>query len=137
MILLAACASDPGPVRANAGQALPSEQVNLLRRAAGLGPVTESAEARRAARRHAADLAASGGTGHLGSDGSTHLDRLRAEGCAGGVENVAWGMGSAGGAFAAWMASPDHRGNILWPDATAYGFAGAEDRWVLVLAETC
>lgn len=137
LILMAACAGQPGAVRSNSPHLLPSEEVNLLRRAAGLGPVRESQGAGRAAQRHAADLARSGGTGHLGSDGSTHADRLRAEGCLRGVENVAWDMGSAGSAFAAWMTSPDHRRNILWPDATAYGLAGVGDRWVLVLAADC
>ncbi len=139
VLLVTACIAETETVssRAVAAQALPSEQVNLLRRAAGLGAVRESPRAIAAARRHAVDLARTGGTGHAGSDGSTHDQRLHAVGCRTGVENVAWDMGSTERVFAAWMGSPGHRQNILWPEAQVYGLARAGERWVLVLATEC
>lgn len=139
ILVLSACVAEPDTVssRAEATQALPSEKVNLLRRAAGLGAVRESPQAVSAAERHAADLARTGTTGHGGSDGSSHADRLHAAGCRTGVENVAWDMGSTDRVFAAWMDSPSHRRNILWPEAEVYGFARSGERWVLVLATDC
>ncbi len=138
LLLLSACAqAGEAPTAMLAAGALPADSVNMVRRAAGLAPVRESARAESAARRHARDLARTGGYGHRGSDGSTHSQRLRAEGCGRGVENVAWGLPSGRGAVSAWMASPAHRRNLLWPEARYYGLAGEGDRWVLVLAEGC
>ncbi len=133
--LLAACGADAGqPAQVTRQQ---FDEVNTLRRAAGLGPVERSPRADHAAMRHATDLARTGGTGHRGSDGSTHTARLGAAGCHGGVENVAWNMGTTHDAFAAWMRSEGHRRNILRPGARVYGLAQVGDRWVLVLADGC
>jgi hypothetical protein len=43
----------------------------------------------------------------------------------------------SGGVVADWMTSPGHRANILNPQVTQYGFAGAGSVWVLVLARPC
>ncbi len=139
-LVLSACmsqAGEPGLTTVSHQGAMPAETINMVRRAAGRSPVRESAGADRAARRHARDLARNGGRGHRGSDGSTHSQRLRAEGCGRGVENVAWGIPSSRQVISAWMDSPAHRHNLLWPEAAVYGMARAGDRWVLVLSEGC
>lgn len=139
LLLLSACTSQAAerPIAAVRSEALPADTVNMVRRAAGLPMVRQSSRADRAALRHAEDLARTGGRGHRGSDGSTHSQRLRAAGCGRGVENVAWGQPSSHQAISAWMASPAHRRNLLWPEAGVYGMARAGDRWVLVLSEGC
>lgn len=138
-LILAACTAQTGtPAFSTMSPgAMPADTVNMVRLAAGRSAVRSSAPAEAAARRHAEDLARSGRTGHRGSDGSTHAQRLRAAGCGRGVENVAWGMPTDRDALAAWMASEAHRRNLLWPEARVYGLARAGDRWVLVLSEGC
>ena len=111
--------------------------VNDRRASAGLPPVTRSAAADRAAARHARDIAATGRFAHVGSDGSTHTQRLRAVGCGPGVENLAWGYDEIERVLDAWMISPGHRANLLHPDIRTYGLATEGDIWVMVLSTGC
>jgi uncharacterized protein YkwD len=53
------------------------------------------------------------------------------------AENVARGRSDIRSTIADWMASPDHRANIMSPQMTQFGFAGTSDTWVLVLARPC
>jgi uncharacterized protein YkwD len=67
------------------------------------------------------------------------MDRLTRAGhssCA-AAENVANGTLDIRSTIANWMASPDHRANILNPQVTQFGFAQSGDTWVLVLARPC
>jgi uncharacterized protein YkwD len=53
------------------------------------------------------------------------------------AENIARGQGDIRSVMADWMTSPGHRANILNPQVTQYGFAGAGSVWVLVVARPC
>jgi uncharacterized protein YkwD len=53
------------------------------------------------------------------------------------AENIARGQPDIRSVVADWMTSPGHRANILNPQVTQYGFAGAGSVWVLVLARPC
>jgi uncharacterized protein YkwD len=53
------------------------------------------------------------------------------------AENIARGQSDIRSVLADWMTSPGHRSNILNPQVTQYGFAGAGSVWVLVLARPC
>jgi uncharacterized protein YkwD len=78
-----------------------------------------------AAQGHSREMAAEDYFAHIAPDGQTPLDRIRATGYlaeAGGYavgENIAWGtlwLATPQAIVSAWMASPEHRANIL--DAT-------------------
>lgn len=75
-----------------------------------------------AAQRHSVDMADRGNMSHIGGDGSTFADRLRAAGYPRpGAENIAFGQPTAASVVAAWMASPGHRRNILNCEYKAIG----------------
>jgi len=133
-LMLGGCAAAPSipEVSGSAGG-----DVNVYRQAAGLPVLTTSAATRRAAERHAADMARAGFFSHDGSDGSTMADRLRAVGCTGGAENIAAGPYDRVTVLEAWMDSPAHRANILNPAMRTYGVAQSGDRWVMVLGMDC
>jgi len=144
VLALAACAPAPGTQRMSAGAtvdiASAGTQLSFQRAGGGMiRPLAHSPALQAAAQAQADDLAASNRLGHLGSDGSTLSDRLRRAGythCA-AAENVGSGTPDIRSTIAAWMASPDHRANILNPQMTQFGFAGTGDTWVLVLARPC
>lgn len=102
-------------------------------------PLGHNAALQAAAQAHADDMAQSGNFGHSGSGGSTLSSRLRAAGYSAcfAAENLAWGQPTIGAALQEWMASADHRSNMLNPRAVAYGFAQAGTYQVLVLARPC
>lgn len=141
---LAACAPQSGTERLSAGAtvdiASAGTQLSFQRAGGGIiRPLTHSPALQAAAEAHAQELNTSGRLGHLGADGSSLSDRLRRAGytaCA-SAENVANGTPDIRGTIALWMDSPDHRANILNPQVTQFGFAGAGDTWVLVLARPC
>ncbi|MGQ0573960.1 MAG: CAP domain-containing protein [Pseudonocardia sp.] len=95
----------------------PAQIVSLTndeREAAGCDPVYVDHRLRAAAQRHAEDMADRGEMSHLGGDGSTFDERIRAEGHPQpGAENVARGYPDAATTVREWMASPGHRANIL------------------------
>ncbi|MFI5493183.1 CAP domain-containing protein [Actinoplanes sp. NPDC051859] len=75
-----------------------------------------------AAVRQAHYMATTGNFGHIGWRGSTFEMRSRAAGymdVAG--ENVGWGYTGSAEVMEAWMASPDHRENILNCEAKSFG----------------
>jgi uncharacterized protein YkwD len=97
--------------------------VNRERTAHGESPLRQSARLQQAAQRHTEDMAFGNYFDHVGSRGDTLLDRLRAVGYIYGSrigyeigENIGWGtlwLATPHAMVDAWMASPDHRANIL------------------------
>lgn len=100
--------------------------VNAQRALVGLPALRVNPTLAAAANIHGVQLVRSGDFSHAGPRGSSPLDRARAagyrpcrgRGCLVG-ENLAWGV-HAGATPAVivrdWMASPEHRANILRPD---------------------
>ena len=111
--------------------------LNAERSAAGLQPVRHSNRLTAAAREDARNLAATGLFSHVGTNGDTPGDRVKAQGYGFCVvaENISKGRKSAFEVMKGWMKSSGHRLNILNPDVTEFGMASAAgDYWVLVLA---
>jgi uncharacterized protein YkwD len=88
---------------------------NRMRADAKLPALAVSAKLREAARQHAQDMAAHGKMSHKGSDGSSAIDRISAQGYqyrrAG--ENIAVGHFTTDELMKGWMNSPPHKRNIL------------------------
>jgi uncharacterized protein YkwD len=96
-------------------------QLNQIRVAHGLVPLRLSSALAAAARQHSAEMLADGYFAHNSVDGSAFWKRIQryypsANYSTWSVgENLLWDGGplDAKGAMALWMASPDHRANIL------------------------
>jgi uncharacterized protein YkwD len=89
--------------------------VNQTRAAHGLAAVRVDGTLERAARAHSAEMIAQSYFGH-----GAFADRMNAFGARGRFlgENLAWGTGSYGSpssVIRAWLASPEHRANLLRP----------------------
>jgi uncharacterized protein YkwD len=89
--------------------------VNQTRAAYGLAPVRFDATLERAARAHSADMLRHAYFAH-----GAFAQRLQAFGARGPFvgENLAWGSGNLaapGSIVSAWLASPEHRANLLRP----------------------
>ena len=118
------------------------DAVNRVREARRLAPLRASAVLERAAQGHADDMLARGYYGHASPEHTMVLGRAREAGYfADSVgENIAKGQRSVEEVMAAWMASPEHRKNILNPLFTEAGFGvalgrmpeGPEVLWVQV-----
>ena len=142
--VLAACSPAPGTERVSAGGsfdiASAGTQLSVQRGQGGIiRPLSHSPALQAAAQSHADDLSRMNALTHQGSDGAALNDRLRRAGysaCA-AVENVANDTGDIRATIAQWMASPDHRANILNPQVTQFGFADSGAYWVLVMARPC
>lgn len=111
--------------------------INAERRNSGLGSVRLSPALSAVAQQHACDNAARSSISHQGSDGSDLSERLRRDGFTVhlAAENTGLGFTSPERAFAWWMASPDHRANILLSQITEIGIGeadGAKPAWVIV-----
>ncbi|MEL7059092.1 MAG: CAP domain-containing protein [Acidobacteriota bacterium] len=93
------------------------------RRRHGLGPLGRDVDLETAAQRHADDMLARGFFDHVDPQGATVLDRARAAGYRPRLvaENLASGHPTPEEAVEGWMASPDHRANILRPDVRDTG----------------
>lgn len=98
--------------------------VNRERTDRGLRPLRLNLAIQRAAQQHSFSMAFNGYFAHVGPYGFGPLARMRAAGYLphrGGYsvmagENIAWGslwLSTPRAIVAAWMASPDHRANIL------------------------
>lgn len=109
----------------------------------GLGPVTVDPALNRIAKAHAVEMARKTKVGH--DVGSGNLD-VRAK--AAGYdyvrisENIAGGYQTLAEAFSGWRDSPDHKKNMLMPQATRIGIAVAQAPgykykvfWSMVVAE--
>jgi uncharacterized protein YkwD len=90
------------------------ETINAVRRAHGLAPLRIDPSLTDAARFHTLDMLRRDYFAH--GDFANRMVRFRAHGPTVG-ENLAWdsGSGSARVLVDAWLASPDHRANLLRP----------------------
>ncbi len=111
--------------------------LNSARSGPGLNPLSYNAKLAAAAQVHADDMSANSFMDHVGSDGSTFDQRITAQGYnwSWAAENIAQGYTSEAAVFAAWMASPGHRANMLSAEPTEFGLARAPGNyWALELA---
>lgn len=99
------------------------DEVNALRREAGLPDLRMDPALRASAQAHSADMASGDFCEHKGSDGRGARERMRAAGFAGAFtgENIACGNKTAAQAVASWTEDALHRDNLLGP---LYRFAG-------------
>jgi uncharacterized protein YkwD len=104
-------------------------QINATRVANGCGPVAANPQLTASAARHANDLLDNGVQGHIGSDGSSLVQRVVDAGYtpyAALGEVVYWSNGSGSAPAAAvtwWMNSPGHRAVINDCELTEAGFS--------------
>ena len=96
---------------------------NAQRQQAGLQPLRMNAQLSVAAQAHSEDMAFNDFFGHVSSNGATIFDRVEQAGYSYDLaaENVAVGYTSASAVVQAWMNSPGHRANILYPDLQEIG----------------
>ena len=101
---------------------------NQERRAAGCGEVTTDERLRAAARGHSQDMAENDYFSHTGLDGSSFVDRARAQGYPSPAgENIAYGYATPADVMEGWMNSEGHRNNILNCSHTTIGVGLAYD----------
>ncbi|PKP85349.1 MAG: CAP domain-containing protein [Alphaproteobacteria bacterium HGW-Alphaproteobacteria-2] len=133
-------AATSAPVNTGAETLSIGAELNRIRHAEGLAPLTRDPALDAAAARHAADLSARGVLSHRGADGTGPRERMARQGYAAclSAENVARGQRDAAAVMAAWMDSAPHRRNILLAQATDFGAArGPGNTWVLKIARPC
>lgn len=96
---------------------------NVQRQQAGLQPLRLNTALTSAAQAHSEDMAFNDFFGHISSNGSNILDRATQAGYnyALVAENIGVGYATPTGIVQAWMNSPDHRANILYPDLQEIG----------------
>lgn len=99
------------------------QEVNAIRRWAGLPPVRLDPRLSRAAELHSRDMLRTNQLTHRGSDGSDPGLRMTRAGYRWRSyrENVGAGYFDVRQVMAGWMNSPDHRDNILAADVTQIG----------------
>lgn len=99
------------------------EEVNALRREAGLPELRMDPALLASAQEHSADMASGDFCEHPGSDGRGARDRMRAAGFTGMFtgENIACGNKTAAQAVASWTEDDLHRDNLL---GSRYRYAG-------------
>lgn len=98
-------------------------EMNRVRAEHGLGLLSGDTHLERAARAHSTEMIGANVFEH-GAFGSRML-RFSVTGKLAG-ENLAWGTGARGsaqGIVAAWLASPEHRANLLRPSFTRVGIS--------------
>ena len=124
-LALASCTpaiSGGAPASAPGGSLL--ARVNAERAAAGLPALSICPALDRSALAHAQDQAAHRQMSHIGSDGSTYVDRAARAGYRSWTmlgENVAAGYPTVAAVMDGWMHSPGHRANILNRAYTNFG----------------
>lgn len=133
-----------GPQRLSIGESVDiaavGTRLTALRAGQGLGrPLAHSPALQAAAQAQADDMSRSGRLSHTGSNGSTLSSRVQATGFTAcyAAENIAVGQDTTAEVFDAWMASPEHRTNILAPQATRFGYARSNGYSALVLGRSC
>ena len=97
------------------------QEMNRVRAQHGLHALQFDARLYRASRFHTAEMLHTGSFAH-GAFGS-RMQRFSVRGSLAG-ENLAWGVGQRSGArasVAAWLASPEHRANLLRPSFRRVG----------------
>jgi len=120
-----------------------ASMISAYRANNGRGPLTIDPVLTQIAKAHATEMARKTKVGH--DVGSGNLDtRARAAGYryARIAENVAGGYQTLAEAFSGWRDSPDHKKNMLMPQATRMGIAVAQAPghkykvfWAMVVAE--
>ena len=116
------------PATALAGSTTRSEssllrEMNRVRAQHGLVQLSADTHLQRAARAHSSEMLVSNVFEH-GAFGSRML-QFNVTGKLAG-ENLAWGIGARGtapGIVSAWLASPEHRANLLRPSFTRVGIS--------------
>jgi uncharacterized protein YkwD len=96
-------------------------EMNRVRAQHGLARLTADTHLQRAARAHSREMLSSNVFEHGAF--SSRMARFDVTGNLAG-ENLAWGTGAYGtahGIVAAWLASPEHRANLLRPSFTRVG----------------
>jgi uncharacterized protein YkwD len=96
-------------------------EMNRVRAQHGLGRLTADLHLRRAARAHTKEMISANVFEHGAF--SIRMIRFNVTGQLAG-ENLAWGTGARGtarGIVAAWLASPEHRANLLRPSFRRVG----------------
>lgn len=107
--------------RSSSSEASLLREMNRVRAAHGLGRLSIDTHLQRAARAHSREMVGSSVFAH-GAFGS-RMARFNVTGRLAG-ENLAWGTGARGtaqGIVLAWLASPEHRANLLRPSFTRVG----------------
>ena len=127
-------ASSPASAALTRGETSLLIAMNKARAAYGLRPLHPDATLSRAARSHSLDMLRHNYFSHGAF--AARMNAFHAAGPAVG-ENLAWGSGSLGSAahvVEMWLASPEHRANLLRPGFTRVGlatpvgtFAGSSD----------
>ncbi len=97
--------------------------INRERARAGVSPLSANADLQEAAQSHSHDMVANDYFDHVSPSGETVLQRIQASGYIYSQnigyavgENIAWGtlnLATPQEIVASWMASPDHKANIL------------------------
>jgi uncharacterized protein YkwD len=111
----------PGAGAATSAEGSLLRQMNAVRAAHGLAPLRFDAQLESAARFHSREMLADGVFQHGAF--AARMARFRVTGSLAG-ENLAWGTGARGtarGVVAAWLASPEHRANLLRPSFRRVG----------------
>ena len=118
------------------------DSVNLLREAAGLGPVELNSELTAAAATHSRDMHVQNRPWHFGSDGSSPLDRVARVGYPGVMlgENISETYETELETLAAWMEDEGTRFVLLHPEATEMGFSWFQENngkiwWTLIMGD--
>jgi uncharacterized protein YkwD len=104
--------------------------MNQVRMAAGLRPLRFDDKLHAAARAHSADMIRRGYFGHGAFDRRISSFHVRARTIG---ENLAWGTGPYSAAKAIvqeWLASPEHRANLLRPGFSRVGVGSAVGTFV-------
>lgn len=96
---------------------------NLQRQQAGLQPLKLNQKLNAAAQAHSLDMAQNDFFAHTGSNGSSVFDRVTSAGYNYNLaaENIAVGYATPHSVVKAWMNSPGHRANILYPSLREIG----------------
>lgn len=107
----------------SAGELL--RRLNMLRDQNKLQPVSLNTQLAAAALRHSQDMAKTGNISHIGSDGTTADQRMRAAGYAGGTgeEAIYGGRATVDDAWYFWINDRGHANMLLKPEYTAVGIA--------------
>ena len=121
----AACSADENPQFVTQLQTL----INEARADAGVPALTANTQLATAAKNHATDMLCNNYLSHIGLDGSTPEDRVKAAGFTASlvVENLyalhpAYG-GNPQSAMDWWMSDPDSKADLLNANTTAFGVA--------------
>lgn len=101
---------------------------------AATGPLRLEGRLSAAAQAHSEDMRAMGTLSHVGSDGSSVVERAERQGYQWSklAENVAWGYEAVEEVVAGWLSSPGHCRNIMNPDYEELGVGLAGTFWTQV-----